>query len=281
MSSTETDMEQHPLLGNGDPDPYALLDGSGSNHALLAGDHAGRAIPKVLGTLGLNADDLNRHIAYDIGSRELIELLSEFLGLPALMGNYSRLVVDLNRRLDDPTAFPGQSDATAIPGNSKLSAAARESRVREIYQPYHAAIDRWLNDAQGRGLVPALIAVHSFTPELNGTRRPWQVGILSDQDRRIAAPLIQGLRGHGSILVGDNEPYSGKHIADYTIDHHAEAAGLPCVSIEVRQDLLATAPDRAYWAGILARELELILADPALQSHMTDPLPVPAGYANP
>ena len=267
MNNSEPGLELDPLLGMSDPAPYVLLNISGGRHALLAGDHAGRAIPAALGTLGLTAAELDRHIAYDTGSRELVELLSARLNLPALAGNYSRLVVDLNRRLDDPTAFPERSDGTEIPGNHSLSAADREARVREIYQPYHAAIDRWLIGSQDRGQVPALIAIHSFTPELNGTRRLWQVGIMSDKDRRIAGPLVDALRGDGSVVVGDNEPYSGKHVADYTIDHHAEAACLPCASIEIRQDLLATESDRNFWADLLALHLGRILADSALNTH--------------
>jgi predicted N-formylglutamate amidohydrolase len=77
--------------------------------------------------------------------------------------------------------------------------------------------------------------------------------------------MLKALRSQGrEINVGDNEPYSGKHAADYTIDHHAETAGLPHVSIETRQDLVDTEDGAEYWANILDESLRDILADAGL-----------------
>ncbi len=96
-------------------------------------------------------------------------------------------------------------------------------------------------------------------------KRPWQVSLLWDKDPRIPVPLLDRLRAHPSGLrVGDNQPYSGRHPADYTIDHHAEAAGLPHVSIEVRQDLISSEGGAERWAMLLHRSLRGILADPDL-----------------
>jgi len=116
-----------------------------------------------------------------------------------------------------------------------------------------------------REVVPAFIAIHSFTPEMAGFSRPWHVGILWDKDPRIPLPLMQNLRARGEgFNIGDNEPYSGKHPADYTIDHHAEAAGIPHVSIEIRQDLVDTEDGAERWATILHEALDEVLADPEL-----------------
>jgi len=281
MDCVENSNEYSSLLQDIDPPPFSLINASGNNHALLLGDHAGSAIPDRLQDLGLGKEELARHIAFDVGTQGIIERIAERLNLPALVGNYSRLVVDLNRRLDDPTAFPQTSDETDIPGNHNLTAMHREERVQEIYQPYHSAIERWLDHAQGSHQVPALISIHSFTPALTGVMRPWQIGVLWDKDERIAGALIKRLREYGDINVGDNQPYSGKHIADFTIDHHAEAAGLPCVGIEIRQDLLQSDTGTEQWAGILADTLGKILADQTLYTHLTQPVDPPTGYANP
>ena len=78
--------------------------------------------------------------------------------------------------------------------------------------------------------------------------------------------LLQRLRAHKGLVVGDNEPYSGKHPANYTIDHHAKAHGLPHVCIEVRQDLLSSPAGVERWVRLLARIIGEILAEPqALQ----------------
>ena len=113
-------------------------------------------------------------------------------------------------------------------------------------------------------MVPALIAIHSFTPIFNRTSRPWQIGVLWDTDPRIPVPLMEKLSQVPGLVVGDNEPYSGRAPADYTIDHHAEPGGLPHVSIEIRQDLVNTEDGAERWATILDDALRDILADPEL-----------------
>ena len=138
------------------------------------------------------------------------------------------------------------------------------ARIREIFLPYHRAIEERIAAFHAIGQIPAIIAVHSFTPVFDGVLRPWHLGVLWDRDARIARPLMQGLAQGGDRKIGDNEPYSGQHPADYTIDHHGEAAGIPCVSIEIRQDLISDpqgVPDMADWIG---DTLAPILSDPKL-----------------
>ncbi len=254
-----------PLIGPDDPPPCRIINERGEASVLLVADHASNAIPRSLNNLGLETWALDQHIAYDIGTRKLIEHLSQHLDAPGVIAGYSRLVVDLNRSLEDASAMPEVSDEIPIPGNQDMSAAERSRRVHEIYTPYRKAIDNMLHRFRERGVVPAFIAIHSFTPEMAGFSRPWQVGILWDKDPRIPVPLMQNLRAlPGNYNIGDNEPYSGKHPADYTIDHHAEAAGIPHVSIEIRQDLVDTEAGAERWADILHGALREILADPEL-----------------
>jgi predicted N-formylglutamate amidohydrolase len=182
-----------------------------------------------------------------------------------VLAGYSRLVADLNRSLEDPTVFPEESDGIPIPGNQAMSREERARRIHAIYTPYRATIDKMLHRFRERDVVPAFISIHSFTPQMAGRQRPWHIGLLWDKDPRIPVPLLRNLRARPEgFNVGDNEPYSGKHPADYTIDHHAEAAGLPHVSIEIRQDLVNTEQGAERWATILDEALRDILADPNL-----------------
>lgn len=253
------------MIGPEDPPPYTIINENGKASVLLVGDHASNAIPEILDNLGLDSTSLEQHIAYDIGSRRLLDHLSQHLDAPAVVAGYSRLVVDLNRNLEDRSAMPEVSDDTLIKGNLNMSAEHRKQRIDCFYTPYRTAIDDMLDGFKAKGIVPAFISIHSFTPEMAGFSRPWHAGILWDIDPRIPVPLIKNLRGHaGGFHIGDNEPYSGKELSDYTIDHHAEAAGLPHVSIEVRQDLINTEAGSERWAGILAEALHDILADPDL-----------------
>ena len=255
------------MIGPGDPPPYTIINKEGNAAVLLVGDHASNTIPEMLGNLGLDNTVLEQHIAYDIGSKKLIQHLSQHLDAPALLAGYSRLVVDLNRSLEDDSSMPEVSDNTVIAGNLNMPDEHRSQRIHYFYTPYRIAIDNLLRRFKQQNIVPAFISIHSFTPEMAGYSRPWHAGVLWDKDPRIPVPLMQNLRAHPEAFhIGDNEPYSGKHLADYTIDHHAEATGIPHVSIEVRQDLINSEEGAERWAIILADALRDILADPDLYS---------------
>ncbi len=217
----------------------------------------------------MNAEQLATHIGWDIGAAAVSKRLGELLQVPVLQAATSRLVVDCNRRLDDPSAFPVVSDGVAIPGNAELTEAERARRATHYYWPYHHAIRDQVRKLETLAPAPAIIAIHSFTPSLAGVPRPWHIGALWDKDSRIANPFMARLRNHGDIVVGDNEPYSGRHPADFTLDHHAEAEGLPHLGIEVRQELISDAAGAAQWAVVLADALQPVLADPALYTHRT------------
>ena len=258
-------LADYPLIGPDDPPPYSILNQDGLGKVLLVGDHASNAIPRQMNNLGLDDDSLGQHIAYDIGTKKLITHLSQHLDAPAVLAGYSRLVVDLNRSLEDRTSMPEISDNTVIPGNLNMTEEHRQQRIHSFFTPYRQAIEMMLHRFKARDIVPAFISIHSFTPEMAGFVRPWHCGILWDKDPRIPLPLMKNLRAHADgFNIGDNEPYSGRHPADYTIDHHAEAAGLPHVSIEIRQDLVNTEDGAERWATILDDALSDILADPEL-----------------
>ncbi len=265
MITEASTQELPPLIGPDDPLPVSIINESGTARLLLTGDHVSNAFPRVMNNLGLEDWVLERHVACDIGTRNLLNHLSQRLDAPAVLAGYSRLLVDLNRSLEDPSVMPEVSDFIPIPGNQNLNREQKALRVHSFYTPYREAIDDMLYRLRTRDQVPALIAIHSFTPVMSGQRRPWHIGILWDKDPRIPVPLIKRLRSHPeNLIIGDNQPYSGKHPADYTIDHHGEAAGLPHVSVEFRQDLIDTDAGAERWASILAEALSDILADPGL-----------------
>lgn len=252
------------LLSVDEPAPFALVNEGGKAPFLLICDHASRQVPRALAALGLEEWQLKLHIGWDIGAAETAEALSRHFDAPLLLAGYSRLVIDLNRRLNDQSAIPEVSDGVAVPGNQGLAAAAAAERAAALYHPYHAALEAAL--AARRQLVPApaLISVHSFTPVFAGIARPWQVGVLWDRDPRIAVPLIAALGHVDGIVVGDNQPYSAREPRGYSVEQHAGAKGYPHVALEIRQDLIDTRHGAALWAGHLASAFAPILADGAL-----------------
>ncbi len=242
------------LLAADDPNPVKWFNPTGRSPFLLLCDHAGRAVPRSLGDLGVGPADWDRHIAWDIGAAGVCAALSGKLGAACIIQAFSRLVIDCNRAPGHPTSVVMVSDGTQVPGNHGLSAASVDARVSEIFEPYHRAIAGELDRRTESGEPVAVIAVHSFTPVFGGVARPWQAGVLHDRDPALSLALAEILREDG-LLVGDNEPYQLSDESDYTVPVHAERRGLPYVELEIRQDLIAEPLGQAEWAERLARAL--------------------------
>lgn len=214
---------------------------------LLVADHASDAVPPGI-DLGIDAAVMRTHIAVDIGVAPLTTALAGRLGATAVLGEVSRLVIDLNREPESLGLVPAHSDGIVIPGNHGLEPHGRDARIAAFHQPYHERLSALIEAAP-----PALIvSVHSFTPALSSRDepRPWPIGILYNEDDRAARTALPLLRAAG-LDAGDNQPYSGRDL-NYTMNRHAEARGLPYLGIEVRQDGLADATGVERWAGVLA-----------------------------
>jgi predicted N-formylglutamate amidohydrolase len=243
------------LLGADDPPPVRVLRPEGRSDFLLTADHAGRAIPRRLGTLGLPDSELARHIAWDIGIAGVTERLAEALDATAVLQSYSRLVIDCNRQPGLDSSIPVISELTAIAGNGDLAPAAREARRQEIFLPYHERIEALLNGRGDAGRRTVLVAMHSFTPVFKGVARAVEIGILYNRDARLPHIMLDLLRREGDLNVGDNQPYAVGDLSDYTVPVHGEGRGLPHVEIEIRQDLIADPAGQAAWTARLARLL--------------------------
>lgn len=230
-------------------DDTAWLDIPGPNDSpfLLIADHASNRVPDDV-DLGIAPALLNEHIAIDIGVAELGRALCERLGCPGILGNISRLVVDLNREEDAPHIIPIASDGHAIPGNA-IDHDARIARIHRYWRPYHDRLAAQIAAQRPR----LLISLHSFTPQL-ATRpeedRPWEIGILYNQDdraARIAVPLLE----QAGVRVGDQQPYSGK-LLNATMNRHGEGTGTAYLGIEMRQDLIGDPAGVTKWCDVLA-----------------------------
>ena len=234
-------------VGGGDPN-------KANSPLLFLCDHASNRLPE--GGLGLDPALLSTHIAFDIGAAAVTRALAAVYGAPALLGGWSRLLIDLNRGADDPTLVMKLSDGSIIPGNVSGGAAEVARRIAAYHAPYHAAIDAEL-DRMGKGAV--VISMHSFTPAWKGRPRPWEIGILYDRDRRLSAPLMARLTEAG-FSIGDNEPYSGALEGD-TLYQHGTLRGLPHVLIEIRQDLISSDAVAQEFALRLKPILDAALVD--------------------
>jgi predicted N-formylglutamate amidohydrolase len=245
------------LLASDEPSAARVLRATGASALFLTADHAGRAIPRSLGRLGLPDSEMDRHIAWDIGIAGVTERLSAALDATAVLQTYSRLVIDCNRDPAVPSSIPEISEVTPIPGNARLTEAQRATRREAIFDPYHACIDGLLAARGERRTV--YVAMHSFTPVFKGESRAMQVGVLYNRDPRLALIMLELLRAEGDLTVGDNAPYAVSDVTDYGVPVHAEKRGLAHVEIEIRQDLIADAEGQAGWARRFARLLRAAL----------------------
>jgi predicted N-formylglutamate amidohydrolase len=250
------------LIGAEDPPPFELVNPAGKAQVVICSDHASSIVPKPLGSLGLDPSEFGRHIAVDIGAADVARRLAQAFDAPAVLAGYSRLVIDYNRPLDDHTSVRVISDGTVIPGNRRLTSAELDARANAFFWPYHRAIAGAIAERRDGERCPVVLSIHSYTGEMNGIARPWQLGVLSGWDRRIADPLLHGLQDRDEFTIGDNEPYSGLDLYGYTIETHALPVGLPNVLLEFRQDEIDNIEKANAWADIVAEVLRPILERP-------------------
>jgi predicted N-formylglutamate amidohydrolase len=246
---------------------YEILPGRTDLGLLLLCDHAVNALPPAYGTLGLPATELQRHIAYDIGAYGVTRRVARALGAPAISTRFSRLLIDVNRGLDDPTLIMRLSDGAVIPGNRRVDTAEHDRRVDTYYEPYHQAIDQLIEQCSAAGVPPVLLSIHSFTDKWKDVPRPWHAAVLWDRDHRFALPLLKALRTETGLLIGENEPYDGKLAGD-CMWQHGTRRGLAHAILEVRQDLIRDEAGQTVWAERISAALNQIFARPDLRDEL-------------
>ena len=253
------------MLSPGDPPPFRIENARGNGLGLVICDHASNRVPRAMKDLGLKRAMLKKHIGWDIGAEDASLHISRELDMPAVLAQYSRLVVDLNRAPLHNECIVETSDHIRIPANAGLSKKERERRIREIYWPYQNKLGKQVDRLVSKGQIPVLLAIHSFTPEMDGVKRPWHISILWNREEKIAKQVVREIRkNHTGLLVGENQPYTlfGDRFTGSTISRHAEERNLPYVFVEFRQDLIDTKEKAAYWAEILLQALRPVLENP-------------------
>jgi predicted N-formylglutamate amidohydrolase len=237
------------LLHDDEESPFIEVNEQGRSPYVLICEHASRAIPRRLGTMGLSEAERASHIAWDIGAENAARLLSRLIDAPLLLQRYSRLAYDCNRPPESPDSVPEVSELTAIPGNRRLSAEDRLARVREIYRPFHDGVSLVLDRRAAAGVKSLIASIHSFTPVYKGKQRSVELGLLHDRDTTLSSRLIKSFPNVDARL---NEPYGPKDGVLHTLNLHGFARGLQHVMIEIRNDLIAAERGQDEWAQRLS-----------------------------
>jgi predicted N-formylglutamate amidohydrolase len=240
----------------GDPDPVLSHGAERHSPFLLVSDHAGNRVPKQLNELGLSAEHLGEHIAWDIDIWPIAIAVADALDAPLFGQAYSRLVIDSNRKTTARDSIAAVSDGVTVPGNADLTVDERNRRYELIQRPYQ---DRIAAEIAAHPKPLCIVSMHSCTAQLSGGKlRPWHIGVISGPDDRMRRRVFAALSAEsGGLVVGDNEPYIVSMENDYTLPVHAEGAGIPYVEFEMRNDSYKDAASRKKVARLLAGALRL------------------------
>ncbi|SMO50809.1 N-formylglutamate amidohydrolase [Ruegeria faecimaris] len=248
----------HTLLGPNDPAPIDVVNADSTSEIVLLCEHAGNAVPEMLGDLGVSRDVIESHRGWDIGAQDVARQLAEQLNAPLVVQNYSRLVFDCNRPPDSPLAVPAISDQVEVPGNSAITELSRAMRVDEIFRPMDAELNRLFANRPRR----AAFSIHSFTPHLDGKDRPWQAGFLSRGTGGAAKALMAHIaQRRPDMAFALNKPYQIETEGDWFIPAHAEPRELVHCLIEIRNDQIREQSQVGLWADLLADAILTAVGD--------------------
>jgi len=229
------------------PAPVKALNPEGASDIVLLCEHASNYIPAEYAGLGLTPEDLERHIAWDIGAAAVTQRLSALLDAPAFLGTTSRLLIDLNRPLNATSSIVTRSEATDIPGNIDLDRLERDHRARRVFRPFHSWVSHHLDRRQQAGRPVRLVSIHSFTPVFLGVPRPWDGGVLFDRARAFGMSVVGRLRQAG-LNVEANMPYQTDRAEDFAVPVHGDDRDIPAILIEIRNDQVRDEAGVEAWA---------------------------------
>ena len=233
--------------------PAKLINSNGDFPLLLVCEHASDHIPDELNDLGVSADTIKSHAVYDIGAREVAFEISKALNCPLITSNVSRIVIDCNRDPYSPSAVPFKSEVHMIPGNKNVTEVEHERRIQSYYNPFHDLVDEYLNSNPD---IASFIAIHSFTPVFFGVDRHVDLGVLFDEDYRLAGLLLEKLTKIDKLRVIPNEPYKPDPKVIHTVKRHAMARNLPHLMVEIRNSLIRTKANQIKMGNLLAKPIK-------------------------
>jgi predicted N-formylglutamate amidohydrolase len=226
------------LLTLQEGEPVAIENMSGAGKFLFVCEHASRTIPEALGTLGLSAEALVSHIAWDPGALAISRMMAKSLNSALIFQRFSRLAYDCNRPPEAADAMPAISEIYTVPGNADLDEHARRIRTEALYLPFTAALADLISKRRASGQETVLVTVHSFTPVYKGQSRAVEIGILHDADSRLADAMLALASNTKDFDVRRNAPYGPQDGVTHTLKRHGLENGLLNVMIEVRNDLI-------------------------------------------
>jgi predicted N-formylglutamate amidohydrolase len=229
-----------------------------SDYLLLTCEHAGNRIPRAYAPLFRGADALlATHRGWDPGAHVLARFLAKRLHRPLHAVTWSRLLVEANRAAHNPRIW--SRFTRALPKSERAAILAR------YWWPHRSKVEAAVTEASRSARV-VHVAVHSFTPQLDGHVRNADVGLLYDSRRPREASLC---RRWGDILarvapdlrVRYNYPYRGNTdgLGTWLRKRHP-ASRYVGVEIEINQGLVGSRRWRSFQESIATSLGELMFS---------------------
>jgi predicted N-formylglutamate amidohydrolase len=228
-----------------------VVNADGCSPVVLVCEHASRFVPAELHGLGLDDGTLEGHWAWDPGALAVAEAMSRQMDAVLVAAQISRMVYDCNRPPTAPDAIVETGEGFAIPGNAGLGSAERDFRVAHVYEPFHETLADVINASES---APVIVTVHSFTRYYHGQERRMELGILHDDDARLADQLLQEAMWHSHHDVQRNEPYGPQDGVTHTLKKHALPIGAYNVMLEIRSDLI-TSQETQHAMGVILADM--------------------------
>lgn len=246
-----------PKHMNSEFEAVRLENPDGTSPVLLICEHASNFFPAQFDGLGLKPEVQQSHVAWDPGAYEVMRRMGKQLNAKMIVGGVSRLVYDCNRPPEAKDAVPVRSEVFDVPGNQNLSVDQYMERVELCYTPFHKQVAQAISWSK---VPPVIVTIHSFTPVYFGTHRETEVGILHDEDTRLADAMLDVADELSDLKIERNEPYGPEDGVTYTLKRHGLENNLLNVMIEVRNDLIKTDAQQAEMAKLLAEMVQRALA---------------------
>ena len=225
-----------------------VLNAQASSSVVLVCEHASAIIPAEYNHLGIQPSHRSSHAVWDPGAFAVASSLAKEMEAKLIFSKVSRLIYDCNRAPDAADAMPARSEIIEVPGNADLSPEERQKRIDTFYKPFRNRLARELAATK----LPTLITIHSFTPVYNGKKRDVEIGLLHDQDQRLAVAMFETSQNHTSHIVRLNEPYGADDGVTHTLHEHGVKNGYPNIMLEIRNDLIATTSQQTGMAKVLS-----------------------------
>lgn len=220
---------------------------------VLLGEHASNTIPPPLSTAAEDERWLGTHWAWDIGIANVIRTVGEQMGCAGVLANFSRLVCDPNRDVEDEFFIRTELEGRPLSFNQALNPQEVQRRIDTYYAPYHRQVEKMIQERLTIDRDFLVFSIHSFTPNYLGEKRDVEVGVLFDEFVEEAEIMHRAFQKKG-FDTRLNEPWSGADGMMFSPHLHGTAHGLINLELEIRQDLI-TAPEQANAFGITLAEI--------------------------